>query len=517
MKTHLIPSVEKRLPSYDALILPFAVHSAQNDGQKIVPLFDIGSLGYNSPIALQYQLICQMKAFQGKEDEIVLQYIDSPYEKRVVFVGLGDLYEEGYVSSDAVRSGFAKAIQLLSKEKDVQKVSVVVPVFSQEAHVGKPLVYSRLIRAMFEGIGFGSYRFQKYITSSLSSALSDVCFISENVETVLEEEMAVSAAMKGIELTRDLINSSAQEATPEAISQLARETLSQIPGISCEVFDLDRIRREKMGLLEAVGNGAENEPRFVIIDWKGADSDRTVFIGKGITYDTGGLNLKPTGSMETMRADMAGAGTLLGLMHTISSLKLPIWATAILPLAENAVDASSMRPGDVYTSRKGTTIEIANTDAEGRLVLADAFDYAVTELKPARIVDIATLTGASEVALGSDISALFSNSDALAYSLEQAAKKSGENVWRLPLHKKYFSLLKSDYADMRNVTGSRYGGAINAALFLEHFVGNIPWAHLDIAGPAYYKDGRGIYGKGATSIPFRTLLEYCYEMAGKQR
>ncbi len=507
MKIHIVTSVEGRLKECDALILPFSLNRT--------PLFDIDQFA-SSPIFQACQLLNQVGSFQGKEDEVVIQYVDSVCEKRIVFLGLGSCLDQDRFF-EAVRSGYAKAIQLLLREEGVQRISTCVPSSSEkEGNTFSSHQSQRIFRSLFEGIGFGAYKFQKYIGTQPLSSIQEVCCIAHDYEIGICEAEIASVTIEAARIVRDLVNSSAHEVTPDSVTKSA-ESLRSFSGIEVQTHDLAWIRTQKMGLIEAVGRGAEHEPKFVIIDWNHSKSDRTVFIGKGVTFDSGGLNMKPTGAIETMRCDMAGAASLIGLMHAVASLKLPIWITAILPLVENAVSAHSMRPGDVYCSRKGTTIEIANTDAEGRLILADALNYAVTELNPARIVDVATLTGASEIALGSDVSALFSNSNILVSELEKASQQSGEPLWRLPLHKKYVANLKSDYADMKNVTGNRAGGAITAALFLEHFVENIPWAHLDIAGPAYSKEGRGIYGKGASSIPFRTLLEFCLPRAGISR
>lgn len=502
MKSYFLNRPDEKTLDRDVLILPFAQTTI--DGQKkALPLF---SIELPSPIADAIDLILRNKAFQGDLEELFVHHIHLPIDRRILFVGLGSLEDDSFI--DDTRASFAKAMKFLKKERNVRSVSLCMPKDSRNKNA--------LFQAVFEGVGFGLYAFRKYMTKNTLSSTEDlfeeIYYITDDIPVASEIEARSSIVLSAITSVRDLVNMNACEATPQALAAASLE-LTKIPGIEVSCYDSTWIRNQKMGLVQAVGQGAANTPMFVVIDWKGATSDRTVFIGKGVTYDTGGLNIKPTGSMETMRADMAGAAALIGLMNAVGHLKLPIWITAVLPLVENAVDANSMRPGDVYVSRKGTTVEIGNTDAEGRLILADAMDYAVTDLNPARIIDVATLTGASEVALGTQISALFSNNNLIAEAIERASIVSGEPIHRLPLYKKYFSLLKSDFADMKNVTGTRVGGAINAALFLEHFIGKTAWAHLDIAGPSYLKDGKGIYGPGATSIPMRTLLAYCDELA----
>jgi leucyl aminopeptidase len=269
------------------------------------------------------------------------------------------------------------------------------------------------------------------------------------------------------------------------------------------------IEKERMELLLAVGRGAAYDPRFVVVQWRGApDShDTTVLVGKGITFDTGGLNIKTETGMVIQKADMSGAATVLATMAAIRDLRVRVNVTAVIPLCENSVGPRSYKPGDVYKGRSGKSVEIISTDAEGRLILADALDYAVSELAPSRIIDVATLTGSAEVALGSDISALFSNTDSLAFLLERAAERSGDPVCRLPLYLPYEKLLESPIADCKNVA-TRIGGAINAALFLHFFVKDTPWAHLDVAGPAFLKEPFRYYGKGATGVPVRTLVYF---------
>jgi leucyl aminopeptidase len=286
------------------------------------------------------------------------------------------------------------------------------------------------------------------------------------------------------------------------------ETLAK-DGLEIEVHGKKWIENERMGLFLAVAQGAKWEPRFLIARWNGDPdhSEKTVLVGKGITFDTGGLNLKGTDFLKAMKGDMAGAAAVLGVMQAMRDLKLPLNIEAAVPLCENSIGERAYKPEDVFVSRSGISVEIANTDAEGRLILADALDYVREKLAPSRIIDVATLTGAAEVALGSDIAAVFSNTDALVYQLTQAAAHAGEHVWQMPLHAPYLKMLESDVADCKNV-GTRSGGAITAALFLQKFVNDIPWVHFDIAGSAFLKESRKYLGKGATGIPVRTLVEF---------
>lgn len=264
-----------------------------------------------------------------------------------------------------------------------------------------------------------------------------------------------------------------------------------------------------MGLLLAVNRGSDKDPVFIISEYRGApkSKDHTVLVGKGITFDTGGLNLKPTGGIETMRCDMAGAATVLGILKAVSDLKIKVNLTVVVPATENGIDAKSFKPGDVYQSLLGKTVEVGNTDAEGRLILADALTYAVRHLKPSRIIDFATLTGAMEIALGSEVTGFMSNDDALSDSLVRAGSETFERLWRLPLYEEYKEQLKSDVADIKSI-GGRSAGSITAAMFLKEFVDEVPWAHLDIASTAFLSAEKRYHPKNGTGIGLRLMIEY---------
>jgi leucyl aminopeptidase len=258
-----------------------------------------------------------------------------------------------------------------------------------------------------------------------------------------------------------------------------------VSSVKVTVLSSKQLQSQKMGLLYAVGQGSEHEPKFVEIRYVPkvkSKVKKVALVGKGITFDTGGLDIKPSSGMRLMKKDMAGAAAVIGSMYYIAHSKLPISVSAYLPLAENSVDAKSMRPSDVYTSRNGLKVEIHNTDAEGRLILADALDYAVTnKIKPDFLIDVATLTGAIKTTLGLEIAGLFSNQDDLAERLLRAAQESGDLAWRIPLYSRYASQFSTPFADLVNAVDG-WAGPITAALFLEKFVRGVPWAHFDIYG-----------------------------------
>jgi leucyl aminopeptidase len=280
------------------------------------------------------------------------------------------------------------------------------------------------------------------------------------------------------------------------------------------VRDVDWLRRQGFGGLLAVGGGSAAPPRFVEARWRprGARTDQhVVLVGKGITFDTGGINRKPGDAMQLMHTDMSGAAAVLAALRAVVDDRLPVRVTALAPIAENALSGTAFRPGDVIRHYGGRTTEVGNTDAEGRLVLADALAYATAKLRPSVLVDVATLTGAAKVALGLRTGALFTTSDALAGDLDSAGRTSDEALWRMPLSADYEPLLRSDIADATNSPGNP--GAITAALFLRRFVGDVPWAHLDIAGPARAPHDDGILARGATGFGARLLYRWLCSLA----
>lgn len=310
-------------------------------------------------------------------------------------------------------------------------------------------------------------------------------------------------------MVRDLVNGNADDITPQYLGAVARGLEKTCKHVKTTVLNKKQIEKEKMGLLLAVNRGSFREPAFIIVVYKGnpKSKEKTVLVGKGITFDTGGLDLKPPAGMFTMKSDMAGAAVVLGSIQAASSLGLKVNITGVIASTENSIGSHSYKPGDVYSGFAGKTVEIMDTDAEGRLILADALAYAVDRLKPSRIIDLATLTGAVEVALGDEVSGLMCNNDALADLLVHAGSITGEKVWRLPLYEDYREALKSDIADIKS-TGGRGGGCIKAALFLQEFVNKTPWAHLDIAGTAFVNDARRYHPKYATGIGVRLLISF---------
>ena len=377
---------------------------------------------------------------------------------------------------------------------------------------GSTLNPARIAAAIAEGAQLRSYRFGKYHTKSENDSkpiLTTLTLRCRGAAKAKAEFRARDKIVQGVFMTRDLVTEPPNVIYPDSLAKRCKE-LTKL-GVKVEVLGEPQMRRLGMGALLGVGQGSIRESRLVVMRWNGkrgakAKKDKPVcFVGKGITFDTGGISLKPSGGMEEMKYDMGGSGVVIGLMKALAGRKAKVNAVGVIALAENMPGHNAQRPSDVVKSMSGQTIEVLNTDAEGRLVLADALHYANTRFKPQFIVDLATLTGAIIVALGSEYAGLFSNNDKLSERLSDAGEEVGELVWRLPQGEVFDKMLKSDIADMKNISGGRGAGSITAAQFLGRFVGKTPWAHLDIAGVTWTKSDKPLSPKGATAFGVRLL------------
>ena len=315
---------------------------------------------------------------------------------------------------------------------------------------------------------------------------------------------------EGVKLARRLVNMPPDDLYPETFAEEAATIAGRV-GLEIEIWDQARLERERCQALLAVASGSTRAPRIVLMHYRGPGcndaSPRVAFVGKGVTFDSGGLSLKTSEGMLAMKCDMAGAAAALGAIASIAALKIPVHVVAAVGLVENMTGGNAYKLGDVVTARSGTTIEIHNTDAEGRVVLADVLDV-VADLKPSCIIDAATLTGACMVALGRDIAGIFTNNQAYCDVLKNAASSVGERVWQLPMDKDFDSQIASDVADIKNVGDGRLGGAITAAKLLERFVRNIPWTHVDIAGPAFADKPTPSIAGGGTGAMVRSFIEF---------
>ena len=365
-------------------------------------------------------------------------------------------------------------------------------------------------RAAVLGVADASYVYTTTKSKPEGRALQKVVLGLPNAVAMKACFSQAVAGVHGIELAKEWANRPANHATPTMLAQAAKE-LAKLPGIACEVLLPKQVEKLGMGSFMAVAMGSAEPLRFIVLRYNGSAKSEapTVLIGKGITFDTGGISIKPAPEMDEMKFDMCGAASVLGVFRALADLKPKINVVGLIPSCENMPDGRAIKPGDVVTSMSGQTIEILNTDAEGRLILCDALTYA-ERFKPRAVIDIATLTGACVIALGAVRSGMFASTDVLAHALHAAGEKSQDLCWRLPLDDDYAEGLKTNFADVANVAG-RAGGAITAAKFLQRFAAKYPWAHLDIAGTAW----KGGAAKGATGRPVSLLLEYLVAQSEK--
>ncbi len=364
------------------------------------------------------------------------------------------------------------------------------------------------------GAKLASYRFEKYKSDSEDDdnqpslqRMTLACQASAGARKAFADLEAIA---DGVFLTRDLVSEPANKLFPEAFADRCKE-LTDL-GVEVEILDEEKMRRLGMGALLGVGQGSVRESRMVVMKWNGAkkeDQKPIAFVGKGVCFDTGGISLKPAPGMDEMKWDMGGAGTVTGLMKALAGRKAKVNVIGVIGLVENMPDGNAQRPGDIVTAMNGTTIEVLNTDAEGRLVLADALWYTQDRFKPEVMIDLATLTGAIIISLGHENAGLFANDDKLADDIFAAGKEVGEGVWRLPMQKEYADMIKSPIADLQNIgSGGRGAGSIVAAEFLKKFVGETAWAHIDIAGMAWSKKDSPTVPKGGTGYGVRLLDQY---------
>ena len=406
----------------------------------------------------------------------------------VVLVGMGDAARCDSATVYRVAAAAARSLSTKSRGS-VAYFLAEGPTIDQES-------------ALAAGAIVGSAGQDLYRKEKKRHAPGKILVAGDHVKSVAHGK-AIGEAMN---LARRLVNEPPHAMYPETFAVEAQRVAEE-SGLTCEVWDGPRLERERCGSLLAVSQGSDRPPRLVILEYRGGKNEpATALVGKGVTFDSGGLSLKPTDSMTTMKCDMAGAATVLAVMQAAAKLKLPVNLIGLVGLVENMTGGAAMKLGDVLTARSGKTIEVLNTDAEGRLVLADVLNVALDH-KPSRIVDLATLTGACVVALGTETAGAFTNDQAWCDAVLAAARRAGEPLWQLPMFPEYSEHIRSEIADIKNTGDGRWGGAITAAKFLEEFVGETPWVHLDIAGPAFYDKPRPWADGGASGCMVRTLVE----------
>ena len=445
------------------------------------------------------------KEFSGKLNEmLVLRPIPGMPAKRILLIGLGSLRA---LTTERLRQASGTAMQYL-KGKRLNSIACALTF-----EIRSSLDFKEQIQAVTEGLLLAGYRFDRYLGETIKAE----SVLPKGVQLVVakpkersEAETHVKEAIqlcRAVNLTRDLVNEPGNSKSPAWLASQA-QTMAAESGLKCTIFDKARLVEEKFGALLGVAQGSERGPCLIVLEHQGGgQGDSPVaLVGKGVVFDTGGISLKPSEKMDQMKMDMAGGAAVIGTMMAASLLKLPINLIGVIPAVENMPSGTAIRPGDILTSLSGQTIEVLNTDAEGRLILADALTY-VRRHNPRLIVDLATLTGACIIALGHQATAVLGNDQKLIRALMAAGEDCGERLWQLPLWDDYDEQIKSEVADVKNI-GGRPAGTITAAAFLKKFASGMNWAHLDIAGTAWLEDSRPYIPKGGTGVGVRLLVSF---------
>ena len=437
--------------------------------------------------------------FSGREGETITILAGTP--RKITLIGIG---KKEAITLRGIRGSITAAGRIGKKQRDPH-IAVYLPYDLPGYDAAETALF------VAEHLAQADYKYDEYITVKkepgkfpvAGTIISRASIDKKKARELANTARALTAAVTTV---RDLGNTPANVMTPERLARRAEEVCKTV-NVKCTVYGKREIERMKMGGLIAVNRGSDLDPRFVVMEYAPRRAKQyVVLVGKGITFDSGGISIKPAEKMEEMKFDMCGAAAVIGIMEAVAKLELPVKVTGMFAATENLPSGSAYKPGEIITMMSGKTVEIVNTDAEGRMILADCLHYA-SKLKPDHILDYATLTGACVVALGSEAAGLFSNNDELAQKLIQAGEKTGERLWRLPAWDEYKELIRSEWADMKN-SGGRWGGAITAAVFLKEFVDCPSWAHLDIAGTAYAESENPREARGASGAGVRVTVEF---------
>ncbi len=430
------------------------------------------------------------KEFKGSLNEVL--FVPAPDDirpERILFLGLG---KKDAVTAEKIRQAGGKALSYL-RDMEMKKTALSTVVLGQLKQSPTHFI---------EGGLLGLYAYKKYKKENHAKAISSLVLITKPSKDLSLSIRKMEVIASSVAFARDLVNAPANDMTPADLADAARSLKRK--NISVKVLEKKDIQKIGMGAFLAVSYGSRELPKFIVAEYRGSRTPPVVLVGKSITFDSGGLSLKPSDGMEKMKYDMAGGAAVLGVIKAAAELKLPVHLICLLPATENLPGGSAVKPGDVVRSVSGKTIEIANTDAEGRLAVADAIEYA-KRFKPRAIIDIATLTGACAIAFGGEVAAMMGNDRKLLDDLRKAGEETYERVWELPLFEEYKDYLKSDIADIRNI-GNRIGSLMASAYFLYEFAGQSPWVHIDIAGTAWVEKDRPYVPKGASGIGVRLML-----------
>ncbi|MDA8403595.1 MAG: leucyl aminopeptidase, partial [Desulfobacteraceae bacterium] len=448
-----------------------------------------------------------IKEFHGKKDESLLLYhADDVKAERILFMGMGkstDLNAEAFriMAGKSVKKGIGH---------ELSDMTICVPGVGLEG-----LEPQKLMASLLEGACLGNHIFDAYKKEKRKKSLKTVSMFTDpaTCEALGKLPARMTTICRGTVLAREWVSMPSNDKTPDRLVR-SMVKAAEKEELSFTILDDKTLKQSGMGAIMAVGAGSRSKPRLLILDYnpyknkKSAKNKRTVaLIGKGVTFDSGGINLKPPAALDEMKMDMSGAAAVAATLITLARLNHHFRVVGVIPVVENMPSGEATRPGDIIRTLSGKTVEIGNTDAEGRLILADAMSYAIKMFKPDMMIDLATLTGACIIALGEKIAGVFSKNQKLCGDIVSSGDITAERCWPMPMPDDYKSLLKSEFADINNMSSTRSGGAITAALFLSEFAEETPWAHIDIAGPAYSKKGGDYCGPGGTGFGVRLLVD----------
>ncbi|MBT3312508.1 MAG: leucyl aminopeptidase [Desulfobacterales bacterium] len=468
----------------------------------VIPVCEDKDIHDNRLVSSIKKEISGIKEFKGRKgDEVTLYNISGKKIEKVIFIGIGKVET---IDAESLRA-FAGSVVKKCIQKGFGEVMISVP------SAGKIKIELQLmLKSLMEGGYLGNHIFDKYKKDKKNKPLKRIDFFVK--ADIAKKFNRLSSHVKKIcdstIIAREWVNTPSNDKKPVDFTK-SIAALGKKAGLNITVLDEKQLKMKKFGSLLAVAAGSINKPRMVIMEYSPKKPRKTVvLVGKGVTFDSGGINLKTSEGLNNMKMDMAGAAAVASTLIAVSNIKPDIKVVGVLPIVENMPSGSAIRPGDVIKSFEGKTIEIGNTDAEGRLILIDAMAYAIKKYKPNVLIDVATLTGACVVALGEKIAGVFSFDNKIADSIVKSGERTFERCWQMPMPKDYKEFLKSEIADIKNIGNSRYGGAITAAMFLSEFTGDTKWAHIDIAGPAFINKGTAYCGAGGSGFGVRLLCDY---------
>jgi len=449
-------------------------------------------------ISLIKQSINDMGGVFGKI--VVIPTVDKTTTQRILLAGLGK--KENF-NNDTIRFVSGKIAQK-ARELKLKEFSIIVPPSSIIEPVSS-------VSQIVEGCKMSLYKFEKY-KSKKENTIPDLTILVSKLDKISKIIKIADIISDGVLYTKEIANLPPNECTPTILANFSRH-ISKKNNMKCSIISKKDLVKKGFGGIVAVGQGSKNEPKLIVLEHNGGSKNEKpiVLVGKAVTFDTGGISLKPGEKMDEMKFDKCGGCTVIGIMKVVSELKLPINLVGIIPSVENMPGGESYRPGDIIKLYSGKTAEILNTDAEGRIILADALSFGEKQYSPKTIIDFATLTGACIIALGTNIAGMISNNDKLTQKIKESSKRTTEEVWELPLNDDFMDMVKSDVADMKNVGIGRAAGTITAAAFLRNAIGNTPWVHIDIAGVAWTQvatKDKPYNPKGATGFGVRLILDY---------